>query len=383
MNRPRPKPKPAPAIEPHSRPIAATSSGDRSAGTPKIATCETVVSCRMPPTRPIGDEAGDGCGAPGHGVPVEARRSAVRLGQDLHEVEAAQVGGGRDVDRAVQLALALDALDACRSGSLRERRRQPVGDRARGDDLSPVRTSFASGTRSNSRSPGEPATGRIGPGWSACAASAETPKSVSESSITTALPSETVLTLPTRPLPLMTGWLTCDAVARALVDLDRRVPGRVRAAVDARGDRLVGVEPVAARRSRRGRAAPCSRSRTWRRATSWRSWSRSVSSSSRSPLASIVSPNQPNRSRNGLSARFAPSCTGATTSIAPVWTDFSGPPEDSPKYAVRRTRQHTTSANRTARRRRTCLSYIPGRLLGPARGRLPADAASATARREA
>src|SRR5215211_7869329 len=98
----------------------------------------------------------------------------------------------------------------------------------------------------------------------------------------------------------------------------------------------------------------------WSRATSARSLSRSASSLSRSSLASSVSPNQPNRSRNGLSARFAPSWTGATTSIAPVWTDLSGPSEDSPKYAVSRTRQQATSASRTARRRRTCLSYIPG-----------------------
>ena len=244
--------------------------------------------------------------------------------------------------------------------------------------MSPLRTCLASGTRSSSRSPGEPATGRIEPGWSACAASAETPKSESESSITTALPSETVLTLPTRPLPLITGWLTAHAVARALVDLHRRVPGRVRAAVDARGDRLVGVEPAAAAvvdevaqlvvlvLARPAGARPPGAG-----------WSRSASSLSRSPLASSVSPNQPNRSRNGLSARFAPSCTGATTSIAPVWTDCSGPPEDSPKYAVSSTRQHTTSASRTARRRRTCLSYIPGRLLGPRRGRLPPAAAAA------
>src|SRR4029079_1448265 len=81
---------------------------------------------------------------------------------------------------------------------------------------------------------------------------------------------------------------------------------------------------------------------------------------SRSPLASSVSPNQPNRSRNGLSARVAPSRTRATTFLVVVWTDLSGPPEDSPKYAVRSTRQHTTSANKTARRRRTCLSYMTG-----------------------
>src|SRR5215218_902347 len=108
------------------------------------------------------------------------------------------------------------------------------------------------------------------------------------------------------------------------------------------------------------RSSSFSFSASCRRATSRRSASRSASSLSRSSLASSVSPNQPNKSRNGLSARLAPSCTGATTSIAPVWTDFSGPPEDSPKYAVSRTRQHTTSASRTARRRRTCLSYIPG-----------------------
>ena len=46
------------------------------------------------------------------------------------------------------------------------------------------------------------------PGWSRLPwRSADTPKSVSVSSITTALPSETVLTLPTSPLPLITGWL--------------------------------------------------------------------------------------------------------------------------------------------------------------------------------
>jgi hypothetical protein len=72
---------------------------------------------------------------------------------------------------------------------------------------SPLRISFAFGTRSSRRSPGEPVTGRIEPGWSASAASAAAPNSASLSSITTALPSETVLTLPTSPLPLITGWL--------------------------------------------------------------------------------------------------------------------------------------------------------------------------------
>ena len=48
----------------------------------------------------------------------------------------------------------------------------------------------------------------IEPGSPRRGASAETPKSWSVSSITTALPSETDLTLPTRPWPLTTGSST-------------------------------------------------------------------------------------------------------------------------------------------------------------------------------
>src|SRR5256886_16358682 len=42
MNRPRPKPKQAPGTEPQRKPIEATSSGVRSACTPKIDTCVAV-----------------------------------------------------------------------------------------------------------------------------------------------------------------------------------------------------------------------------------------------------------------------------------------------------------------------------------------------------
>ena len=71
---------------------------------------------------------------------------------------------------------------------------------------SPSRTFLACGTRSKSSSLREPVIGSAMPGWSALSARAETPKSASESSMTTALPSDTVLTLPTRPLSLITGW---------------------------------------------------------------------------------------------------------------------------------------------------------------------------------
>ena len=67
------------------------------------------------------------------------------------------------------------------------------------------------------------------------------------------------------------------------------------------------------------------------RATSPRSESRSFASLSRSSWASSVSPNQPNRSRTGLTALLAPSWIGARTSSAPRWVACSPPLEDSPK----------------------------------------------------
>ena len=70
---------------------------------------------------------------------------------------------------------------------------------------------------------------------------------------------------------------------------------------------------------------------TWSSVTCRRSASRSFLSLSRSSLASSVEPNQPNRSRNGLTTRFAPSWIGASTSIAPRWTLCRPPELDSPK----------------------------------------------------
>ena len=148
------------------------------------------------------------------------------------------------------------------------------------------------------------------------------------------------------------------AVARALVDADRRVPDGRRLRDDAPGlravvlqaERAVGLDELA--RAGRSRTARCRAARA--RA---RSWSRSARRSSTSPLASSVSPNQPNRSRTGLSARLAPSWIGLRTSLVPRWTACSAPPPDSPKYAVSRIREQTTSSPRTARRRRTVLSY--------------------------
>ena len=73
---------------------------------------------------------------------------------------------------------------------------------------SPRRTSLAFGTSSKRRSPAAPTAGLTLPGSPLSSARAETPNSGSVSSITTALPSETSLILPTSPALLTTGWLT-------------------------------------------------------------------------------------------------------------------------------------------------------------------------------
>jgi hypothetical protein len=95
-----------------------------SAGTPKIANCETAVSWKMPAHQAERGEAGDGGGRPDHGVLAEAVRSAVGLVSTPHGVDAAQVRGGPHVDAAIELALAdVDPVDDPDQDALRERRR--------------------------------------------------------------------------------------------------------------------------------------------------------------------------------------------------------------------------------------------------------------------
>src|SRR5919204_477412 len=85
--------------------------------------------------------------------------------------------------------------------------------------------------------------------------------------------------------------------------------------------------------------------------------SRSFCSRLARSLASKVSPTQLTRSWNGFNARLAPSWMGESTSSMPRWMVLSGPPIDSPKYAVRRINERPTSRARIALRLRTCLSY--------------------------
>ena len=133
----------------------------------------------------------------------------LRLGEDLDEVEAAQVGGGRDVDAAVERALAvLDAADRCRSGS-------PAGTATGRRAVvvpavmirSPLRTSWALGTRSKSRSPGVPWTGPMMPGLAGGGLRGDAEVGVGEQHHLGVAAGD-CLTLPTSPSPLITGWST-------------------------------------------------------------------------------------------------------------------------------------------------------------------------------
>ena len=131
MNRPRQKPNTAPVIEPAMKPAEATSSGVRSAGTPKTVTCETALSWRMPPSRPSRARRTTDAEVIVTGV-VQV---GVRLGQDLDHVHALEVGGGRDLHAAVQLAVAeVDVRDAADQDRPRVARLQPADDGPGGVD---------------------------------------------------------------------------------------------------------------------------------------------------------------------------------------------------------------------------------------------------------
>src|SRR4051794_39673536 len=211
---------------------------------------------------------------------------------------------------------------------------------------------------SRRRAAGAPTAGWTIPVTSLEATVAPTPLLASVISWTMAEWAETVSdTVPTRPSPVMTGWYgrTPSAVPLSILSwlyqtvgerpVTRPVTGAICDRVRSRSS-PTSLPSASALRLAASPAIACARH--WR--TSTRSWSRSF-------LASSVSPNQPKRSRTGFSAREAPSCTGETTSRKPRCTECSGLLGDSPKYAVRRIREQTTSSTRTARRRRTVLSY--------------------------
>ena len=146
------------------------------------------------------------------------------------------------------------------------------------------------------------------------------------------VPPVTFVTRPARPPAAITGWFTRTPSPEPLsiFTLEYQTVGE---RAITRAD--TGLVPCGNPSARPSFTSPRS---CWlsRRAVSFsprrlRSSSFSAFRSSFSPLASSVSPNQPARSRAGLSARLAPVSIGANASWAPFWSVWKKPPPDSPK----------------------------------------------------
>src|SRR5580704_10328018 len=140
--RPVANPNTAPVSDPHRSPIDITTSGVRSALTPKIDTCETADSWITTAKKPSRiNRMGSLTALLTSGLfrkrPLRhlgPRGAGLRLGQDLDDVDAAQVGLRRDLDRPVveQLVLVdrqdVPDRDVCREVGLERTRLESGGD---------------------------------------------------------------------------------------------------------------------------------------------------------------------------------------------------------------------------------------------------------------
>ena len=170
------------------------------------------------------------------------------------------------------------------------------------------------------------------------------------------------MTLPIRPSPLTTGWSTrtpSDEPLSMLIvayqtvgewPITRAVTGRC----------LVEPAPWSSSSSSRSCGVLARRGPVGDRPRCAARVALAAQLARPRPCASSVSPNQPNRSRTGLSARLAPSWIGERTSSTPRCTPCSTPPAASPKYAVSRASEPATSSPRTARRLRTVFCRTRG-----------------------
>src|SRR3954452_23740584 len=221
----------------------------------------------------------------------------------------------------------------------------------------PFLTVDLGGRNCSSRSLGLPAAVSRIPESSRLWTVEDTPLEWSVMSVTIAASEVVSVTLPTRPAPSTTGWLRCTPSLEPT--------STVIVVNHSEGERAM-TRPVTgfwlemswAESKFRARLSCAFSSRAcWAPTTSLRRPSRSFWSLEARSFASNVSPTQLFRSLNGLSARLAPSWMGKSTSSMPRWMVRSGPPIDSPKYAVSRMSERPTRRARIALRLRTCLSY--------------------------
>ena len=190
--------------------------------------------------------------------------------------------------------------------------------------------------------------------------------------VTREVPEVIAVTRPTRPPPVITGSSSSipELEPLSIVTVEYQTVGERPITRLVTGSRPSGIPPWRSRltSARSSLFSPIADSVS---ATRSRSSSTSAWRSSFSPRASNVSPNQSIESRAGLSARSAPSSNGPNTVATPRWMLCSGPEDDSLKWLESSTSETITSSTSTARRRRTCLRYMPI----PRRWLYPADTA--------
>ncbi len=274
-----------------------TTSGARSALTPKTEICDTAAICTITVTRPSD--------RPGAGVswaPSLIRRRR-RTREDLDEVELAQVRVGRDVHPLVEVdLLRVDPGHRPDGDPGREQRLELARPAARRDDRLALDDAVLA------RHEVQQQVVRVADGGlhdavrRPCPRPWPTRREVwSVISVTCATLAGDRRDLADEPVAVDDRLVDADARARAAIDVERLVPDGRRAPDHARGDRVVARSRLAERSSP---SMPLSwtfsRTAAWPPIASLRSDRTCLRSWSRWSRAWSVSPNQPARSRNGL-----------------------------------------------------------------------------------
>ena len=244
-NRPRQKPNVAPATEPAEQPDGGHQQWREVGGHAEQGDLGDGGQLEDAADEAERDQAQDGCGAQRHGA--SATSSALGRVSTCTRSRRRRSAAGATWMTPVELPLAgLDPLDRADRDPAREERLQARGLRPGGDDE--VALAYVAGLRHEvEEQVARRAHGGLHqPGSPEPAAIAETPKSWSVSSVTTALPSETERTLPTSPCPLTTGWPTSTPSLEPLLisTVEYQVDGE--RAKTLRGHGLVGAQAAGA-----------------------------------------------------------------------------------------------------------------------------------------
>ena len=263
------------------------------------------------------DHGRSGSGDPQDDPPGDDHPGPPRApGQDLDQVEVAQVGVGPHVDLLLGSCSATAWLRTCRSGFPGRAMRSPSGAPARRDHRLALVDVLGGVDEVEDQVVGIADSGSTIPLDAGGTTFAETALEWSVISVTWAEPPVTAVTLPTSPSPLTTGSSTRTPSLAA--DVDRHVgePDGRRARDHPAGNRVCSPRDRAPPRSSSSSLRSCAFSASAACSAPTACVARVCSSAwsgcSR-PRASKVSSNQLTRSRAGFRARSATAWTGLKT----------------------------------------------------------------------